>query len=298
MTVREVLNLVTHQLEDHRVENPRLNAELLLANCMNLEREGLYARLQDSITEKEKKEIDQKLQRRVFGEPLQYILGKQEFWSIGFDVDSRVLIPRPETEILVEQALFILSEMSFERKPIALDIGTGSGAVAVSLAKERKDLSVVATDISIEALILARENARRNGVLSQIEFVYGDLFLPIKEKESFDLILSNPPYITRAEIKRLSREVKDYEPAVALDGGEDGLDFYRKIVFEASFYLRKEGWLLLEIGQGQHIKVLEFVEEKGFFKKAGLIRDLSGIERVVKAQKIQSTKSEIRNKLE
>jgi len=286
MTVFEILNWSTDFLRDHRIENPRLNAELILAHSLHLNREKVYIHLQRPLNEKEKEELERLIRRRISGEPLQYILGNQEFWSIDFKVDPRVLIPRPETELLVEQAFLILSETYFQRRPYVLEIGTGSGALAISLAKEVKDIVLVASDISRDALILAKENAKSAGVLDQIEFVNGDLFGPVRLfSETFDLILSNPPYITRSEIKKLAKEVKDYEPIVALDGGEDGLNFYRRISSQAHSYLRKGGWLLLEVGQGQGRKVTEMIEQGGHFNVPKLIKDFSGIERVVRVQK-------------
>ena len=237
------------------------------------------------------------IERRISGEPLQYILGHQEFWSIDFKVDPRVLIPRPETELLVEQALLILSENPLGSTPYALEIGTGSGAVAISLAKEVRNLFLVATDISRDALLLAKENAKSAGVLHQIKFVNGDLFEPFHpfgEREPFDLILSNPPYITFSEIDELPKEVRDYEPVIALNGGEDGFDFYRRIVSQAPFYLRRGGWLLLEVGQGQGEMVLKMMAQEGHFLMSEMIQDLSSIERVVKAKKWEA-KFEARN---
>jgi release factor glutamine methyltransferase len=288
MTVLELLNWSTDYLEHHRIENPRLNAELLLVRSLNLSKEGLYVHLHDQLKEKEQEALERLIKRRISGEPLQYILGHQEFWSIEFKVDPRVLIPRPETELLVEQILFILSEMPLRWTPSVLEIGTGSGAVAISLAKEMKDIFLVATDISRDALLVAKENARSAGVLGRIEFVNGNLFAPFRlfrEGELFDFILSNPPYVDYSEIQRLAREVRDYEPIIALDGGEDGLEIYRSITSKAHFYLRKGGWLLLEVGQGQGEKVSEQIETSGFFLKPQLLPDLSGIGRVVKAQR-------------
>jgi release factor glutamine methyltransferase len=288
MTVLELLNWSTDQLEHDQIENPRLNAELLLARSLNLSREGLYMQLQDQLKEEKKEVFERLIRRRITGEPLQYILGHQEFWSVDFQVDPRVLIPRPETELLVEQSLQILSEISFQRIPSVLEIGTGSGAAAISLAKEMKDIFLVATDISRDALLVAEENARSAGVLGRIEFVNGNLFDPFRlyrEGELFDLILSNPPYVDHSEIQRLSREVRSYEPIIALDGGKGGLEIYQSITSQATFYLKKGGWLLLEVGQGQAQKVAEQIERSGFFLKPQLFPDLSGIERVVKAQR-------------
>jgi release factor glutamine methyltransferase len=288
MTVLDLLNWSTNYLKDHQIENPRLNAELLLARSLSLSREGLYMQLQDQLNEEEKEVYVSLIRRRISGEPLQYILKNQEFWSINLKVDTRALIPRPETELLVEQCLFILSKTPFSQTLSILEIGTGSGAIAIALAKEKKDIFLVATDISRDALGLAKENAESAGVQNQIKFVNGDLFDPFclfKKRGPFDLILSNPPYINRPEIHTLAKDVRDYEPIIALDGGEDGLDFYRRIISQAPFYLREKGWLLLEIGQGQSKKVAEQIERRGVFLKPQILPDLSGIERVVKAQK-------------
>ena len=287
MTVLELLNWMTDHLKDHRVGNPRLQAELLLAHSLGLSREGLYIHFRDKIPDKGRDRLEELVRRRISGEPLQYILGKQAFWSGDFRVDPRVLIPRPETEILVEQAISILSTMPSGRIPSVLEIGTGSGAVAISVAREVKDLLMVATDISREALLLARENAREMGVLRKITFVNGDLFGPFHSREEgpFDLILSNPPYISSPEIEMLPQEIREHEPAVALNGGEDGLDFYREILRQVPSYLRMGGWLLLELGQGQGKRITELFHEKGEFSEPELLKDLSGIERVVKLRK-------------
>jgi release factor glutamine methyltransferase len=288
MTVLEVLNWATDCFRDHGIQNPRLNAELLLACSLNLSREGLYVHLHDPIGEEEKKALEEMINRRLSGEPLQYILGHQEFWSTDLRVDPRVLIPRADTEFLVEQALSILSKISSVKPPTVLEIGTGSGAVAIALSREVRNVFLVATDISRKALRLARQNAKENTVLERIAFIHGDLFSPFRlfeEREPFDLILSNPPYIVRSEIGNLAREVKDFEPIVALDGGEDGFDFHRKIISRCPKYLRRGGWLLLEVGQGQAREVSEMLEKTGRFGPIERIQDLSGIERVLKAQK-------------
>jgi release factor glutamine methyltransferase len=286
MTLFEVLKGSADVLKDHRVENPRLNAELLLAQCLGFSRETLYANLRREIQTEEKKALDELLRRRMAGEPLQYLLGHQEFWSVDLKVDPRVLIPRPETEVLVDQALSILATPS-GRVPRVLDIGTGSGAIVIALTNEFEEIFAVATDISQEALQVAKDNARKVGVGQRIRFVRGDLLHPFRPLTDgvFDLILSNPPYICRSDIEELTREVKDHEPRLALDGGEDGLDFYRRMSRQVPSYLRKGGWLLVEIGQGQGTEISTLFEQSGCFSAPELVRDLSGIERVIKVQK-------------
>ena len=288
MTVLELLNGSTNTLKGYHIENPRLNAELLLAQSLNLTREEFYTHLHDPVKRKEAEALEKLIQRRILGEPLQYILGHQEFWSINFKVDPRVLIPRPETELLVEQSLSILSAKTPKRTPSVLEIGTGSGAIAIALAKEVKNIFLVATDISRDALVLAEENAKSAGVQDQVEFVNGDLFGPFRssrKRKPFDLILSNPPYIRRPEIGSLGKEVRDFEPILALNGGDDGLEFYRSIISQAHLYLRGTGWLLLETGQGQAEMVVKQIQGSGTFLEPQILPDLARIERVVKAQR-------------
>jgi release factor glutamine methyltransferase len=251
---------------------------------MRLSREELYIRLHDQVMEEEIKTLEGLSRRRGSGEPLQYILGHQEFWSIDLKVDPRVLIPRPETERLVEESLSILAKISSKKIPSVLELGTGSGAIAISLAKEVKNIFLVATDLSGDALMVAKENAKQAGVSDKIGFVKGDLLNPFHPGETFDLILSNPPYISDSEIRDLSREVRDHEPLIALNGGKDGLEFYRKLISQAPSYLEKEGWFLLEVGSNQASSVSEMVEAGGGFQRPERVKDLSGIERVVKAQ--------------
>jgi release factor glutamine methyltransferase len=288
MTIVQIINGWADRLKGHEIESPRLNAELMVARALGLTRERLYVELKREVDPKEQAMIESLMERRIQGEPLQYILGHQEFWSIHLKVDPRVLIPRPETELLIEQALYLFSNGPSSGHPRILEIGTGSGAIAISLAIELEDTFIVATDISGRALKLARENASRAGVQRRITFVLGDLFGPFGRrggKGGVDMILSNPPYVARSEMESLADEVKGHEPRVALDGGEDGLDFYRRIFGQAPSCLNDHGWLLLELGQGQGTAVLEMVRQCGAFREPELLRDFSGIERVIKAQK-------------
>lgn len=285
MTVLEALNWATDYLRDHGVENPRLNAELLLAHSMGLNKEGLYIRLRDGLREGEGETLGDLIRRRASGEPLQYILGHQEFWSFDFRVDSRVLIPRPETEHLVEEALSILINISSKKKPSVLELGTGSGAIAISLAREVGNMFLVATDLSGDALMVALENAKQASVSDKIRFVRGDLLHPFRSGELFDLILTNPPYIADSDINGLAGEIKDHEPLSALKGGKDGLDFYRRLIPQVPSCLKREGRLLLEVGSAQAGRVSEMIKDNGHFQKVECVKDLSGMERVVKAQR-------------
>ncbi len=290
MTVLQVLNKWAGRLNAQQVENPRLNAELMVAHGLGLTREKLYQDLHREIAPKEEAIIESLMQRRIQGEPLQYIVGHQEFWSIDLHVDARVLIPRPETELLIEQAVIVLSKAPFKAPLRILEIGTGSGAIAISLARELKNAFMVATDVSNEALRLAKANARGAGVDQRIAFVQGDLFAPFRrvgDKGGVDVVVSNPPYVVRSEIGALAKEVKNHEPLTALDGGEDGLDFYRRIIDQAPAYLNDPGWLLLEMGQGQGASVSRLIRQRGAFQAPELVQDLAGIERVIKAEKLK-----------
>ncbi len=287
MRVVDLLNWSANHLKNHGVDNPRLEAELLLGYCMGMEREKLYIHLNDSIDGDIIERFYTKLERRKKGEPLQYILGQKEFWSINIKLNSKVFIPRPETELLVEEALLISQKAQDRRNLKILEIGTGSGAIVIALAKELRNVSLIATDISWDAISLAKENAMLAGVGEKILFIKCDLFEAIRPLDGgyFDMIISNPPYIKRSDIQRLQKEVRDYEPIQAIDGGEDGLDFYRRIIGQSSLYLRDGGWLLLEMGHGQAGPIMDLIKDNKFFKKIDIIKDLSGIERVLKIKK-------------
>jgi release factor glutamine methyltransferase len=222
------------------------------------------------------------LKRRIRGEPLQYILGETEFMGLEFRVASHVLIPRPETEILVETALRIVHSSKFRVQSI-LDLGTGSGCIAISLAKYLPDTNITATDISESAIEIAKQNAIKNNV--KINFLHSDLFNNDELRTAdYELIVSNPPYVPTDELAGLQPEI-NYEPKIALDGGRDGMDFYRQIITRAPGCLKKEGFLILEIGYNQYEPV------RGLFKKSGsleiteVVKDYSGIDRVIVTKK-------------
>ncbi|MFH0771829.1 MAG: peptide chain release factor N(5)-glutamine methyltransferase [Candidatus Omnitrophota bacterium] len=224
------------------------------------------------------------------GMPVQYITRESEFMGLKFRVDSNVLIPRPETEVLVEQVLKLMEKIGKESKHI-LDIGTGSGAIAVSLTKCDPLCKIIASDISEEALGLARSNAVLNGVEDRVRFILADLFLGIPENERFDLIISNPPYIPSDSYEALPLEVK-CEPKLALDGGPNGLAFYRRIIPESVIWLKPEGYLVLEVGFGQAGAVERLIENTGLYRDKKIIKDYNGIDRVVIARR-QSTELRI-----
>ena len=288
-TIRELLKVTTDYLQKKNIDSPRLTAEILLAHCLNINRIDLYLDLDRPLNEKEVSAYRDVIRRRISREPLEYITGTQEFWSLEFLVSDKVLIPRPETEILVEQALDLCNRSSFKDSPRILDLGTGSGAVAVSLAKEIPYARIWATDISQEAIDLAGLNAQRHGVVDRIDFGQGDLLQPFVGRGiSFDIIVSNPPYVASEEYEGLAPEVRDHEPRIALDGREGGLYYIEEIIETSPSFLLPAGWLLLEMAPGQTEKALELIGAIKAFGEKARIKDYSRRYRVVKAQKVDS----------
>jgi len=256
-------------------------AELVLTHVLNCNRMSLHLNKDINLDGDKSRLLSSILKRRISGEPVQYILGETEFMGLKFKVDKRALIPRPETEILVEQALEQLKQMGIV-SPKILDLGTGSGCIAVAIAKNLSRADVWASDISTAALQLAKENAILNNV--EIKFIKSDIFDALKFKNhKFDLIISNPPYVSSGEFHSLAKEIF-FEPQLALKAGRDGLDFYRSIIPQAARYLRDNGLLMLEVGAGQAYFVKEMLEKKGF-EHLSLIRDYNDIERIVMAKK-------------
>jgi release factor glutamine methyltransferase len=278
-TVLKVIQWTNEHFQKKGLDNPRLEAEVLLAHLLGIDRMGLYLNYDRPLKEEERTAYREMIQRRMAGEPIAYIVGSKEFWSLSFAVSPECLIPRPQTEHLVEEAVRI--GKGLEPPLRVLEIGYGCGAVAIALARELDQAQIVATDISPGACSLAQENAEAHGVKGRIRFVLGDLF-PIGEKP-FGLICSNPPYIPTKEVLSLAPEVRDYEPLNALDGGEDGLRFFRQIAQGAPAFLVAGGWLLLEMGQGQAPQVVAILQEHGF-KHIDLIPDYAGVKRVIRAE--------------
>jgi release factor glutamine methyltransferase len=274
-TVLKILQWTEGYLKDRGIDGGRLDAQLLLGEVLGLDRVGLYLHFERPLEEGELAAFREMVRRRVRREPVQYILEKAEFWSLPLRVTPAVLIPRGDTEVLVEEAL---------RRGVAksiLDVGTGSGAIALALASELPDARVEGIDLSLEALALAEENARRHNLQERVAFRAGDLRdLP---QRSWDLIVSNPPYIPAEDIGALMPEVRDFEPRLALDGGRDGLDAYRLLASQAPSRLNLGGWILVEVGIGQAEAVSElFLQSRlsNLFTRA----DYAGVARVVGGQ--------------
>lgn len=231
--IKDLLKVTADYLKEKEVDSPRLTAEILLSHQLNTDRVNLYMNFDKPLTEKEISGYRSLIKRRLRHEPIQYITGSQEFWSLDFMVDPQVIIPRPESELLVEQAINRVGAnfAPQNQSPKILDLGRGSGALAISVAKEVPQARFWATDLSAAALSLARSNAEKHGVSERIQFMRGDLWDPIINLDiTFDIIISNPPYITSEEYNDLAPEVRDYEPRLALDGHEGGMYFIEKII--------------------------------------------------------------------
>ena len=268
------------------IDSARLDAELLLGCALGMSREELIVAARRKLSVAESDRYEDLLRRRLNREPLAYITGQQEFWSLGFLVSGDVLVPRPETETLVVRALKHWATINNRGAPRILELGTGSGAIAVALASELPQAEIVATEIAPAALQIARRNASRNGVSNAMRFLQGDLFTALDQEleKDFDLILSNPPYIPRGEIAHLEAEVSRWEPRAALDGGVDGLDFYRRIIEEAPGYLRQGGAVAVEISAAIGSLVLALFRNNPAYEDTGVHQDYSGRDRVLIAR--------------
>ena len=274
MTVRALIREGETLLAQKQVLSPKLDSEYLLAEALHVPRLNLLLSPMDEVSEEAEKHYRSLLARRANHEPLQYLLGTEDFYGLTFRVTPHVLIPRADTEALCEKALEVLPENGR-----VLDLCTGSGALATAIAHNRKDTRVFASDLSTDALLIARENAARNH--ADVTFYQGDLFEPLTGL-IFDLIVSNPPYISGEDMQSLQPEVKQ-EPQMALYGGEDGLDFYRRIVEKAPQYLSENGWLCFEIGDTQAKDVISLMQQD--FEEIACFQDLSGLDRVVRGRR-------------
>ena len=277
LTIGEIINKTKQYLAKYEVLSPRLDAEILLCHVLKKDRLYLYVHFDQPLQNTELDKLREYVLRRAKGEPVAYIIGVKNFLNLEFDIDKNVLIPRPETELLVECAINIFKE----KKTILLDMGTGSGAIILSILYNCPQMSGLAIDISQVALQVAKKNAEKFSLANRVEFLNCDVrdFPEIEGQKKFPLIVANPPYISASEMKELAREVK-LEPAIALDGGADGLDFYRNIVGNIKKILTFDGLLLLEIGCQQAKAVTAMVMEAGFTKH-GILKDYAGLDRIV-----------------
>ena len=284
MTVLEAIQKSADFLAKKGVESPRLQTELLLAYLLKMPRMNLYLNFERILTPVETDVLRELVKRRGRREPLQYITGSTSFCGLEMAVNRHALVPRPETELLAEEGWKFLNwegrrvgdpnsgtaarQPSQNEFPAALDLGTGTGCIAIALAVKCPNAKITATDISMDALALAKENAARNGVPERIVFLQGDGFAAFAADARFDLIISNPPYIPSAEIATLQPEVRDFDPCAALDGGVDGLDFYRRFSAQAKPFLKPDGKIMLEFGDGQAEAIRKIFEAEKWIVEA------------------------------
>lgn len=282
MTIREAWLQASSFLRDRGAEDGEASAEWLLQHLLGLNRSEFFMRWNEAFPEERRERWNRMLERRARKEPVQYITGEQEFYGLPFRVTPAVLIPRPETELLVEKVIEAGRRLWPDGSPLVADIGCGSGAISVTIAVKCSSWNMTATDISAEAIEVARGNARSNGVGERVTFFRGDLLEAyIREQLAIDILVSNPPYIESGDIPHLQPEVGLHEPLLALDGGADGLMFYRRILEQVDRLRIPPAVIGFELGQGQAREVAGLIRDRGYWDELVIVPDLSGIERHV-----------------
>jgi release factor glutamine methyltransferase len=281
-TIGRLLEWTTQFLARKGAESPRLDAQLLLSHALGCTRTQLYTRYEELASEEGRQKFRELVQQRVQGRPVFYLVGRREFYSLEFEVSPAVLIPRPDTETLVGECLRLAREVA---APRILDVGTGSGCVAVTVARHHKGAQVTAVDLSPEALAVAARNAARHGVSERVRFLEGDLFAPLPPGEPFDCIVSNPPYVPRGEIAGLAPDVRDHEPHLALDGGPDGFAVFDRLVAGAPAWLKPGGYLLLEINSTREGPARARLGGHAGYELDRTIHDRAGQPRVLRARR-------------
>lgn len=283
MTVREIIHQTTRRLAAAGIPTARLDAEVLLAFCLGGERSDFIKNPERRPGDEQLAGYERLVARRLRFEPVAYITGVKDFWSFTLEVNPDVLIPRPDTEVIVEEAL-APGRMTAADRPRILDIGTGSGAIALALAKEMPRARITATDISPAALAVAQKNARRLGLGNAITFLASDLFERIRG--TFHMIVSNPPYIGASEYETLEDGVRNFEPELALRAGQTGVEFYEKLIYQARDRLEENGWLLLEIGAKQKESVQAMLAANaGYYDRIEVRTDYAGLPRVISGRR-------------
>ncbi|SFS34890.1 peptide chain release factor N(5)-glutamine methyltransferase [Marininema halotolerans] len=282
-TLKEVWHQAGQRLINAGCEGGTFEAEVMLRTLLGWERSQFFLQLATIFPESLEQKLDGWIHARIEGVPLQHLTGQQEFYGRSFVVSPHVLIPRPDTEILVESILHQADSLSKRNSPLHfVDVGTGSGILAITLAAECPEWKVTAIDCSAEALMVAKINAERHGVGDRIQFLQGEWLMPLQaSQQKVDMVVSNPPYIPSIEVEKLDGEVKDYEPRLALDGGEDGLNPYRILLQQIPQILRRPGYVAFEIGWDQGVAVTELVNALSCVKNTKVIPDLAGRDRVV-----------------
>jgi release factor glutamine methyltransferase len=281
-SVRELMKVSIDLLQKKGFEEARLNVELLLSHALKCQRIQLYTSFDKPLSREEIKEFRRLLERRLNREPLQYIVGSAGFMGLQFRVDKRVFIPRPETETLVEQVMLLCNQLPEGKTVSVLEVGTGSGNIAVSLAKYVRRVHVTTIDSSKEALEVAELNAKVHEVAERIDFSVLDLYEPIDQilLKRFDILVSNPPYVSNDDFENLQLEIRKYEPRSATTDGKDGLEFYRRLIEEAPYVLSDGGWIAVEVGFGQAERVTSMMQDSGLYNLS-TVQDLQSIPRVV-----------------
>lgn len=288
-TPLKLISWTTDYFHNHGVEEARLDAELLLAHVLGVDRIMLYAGFERVVTPGELARYRAMVKDRAAGRPAKYIIGRAEFHSLPFAVDERVLVPRPETEILVERALAVLEEQARGEFQLVVEIGTGSGAVAISIAANFAEANLIATDVSPAALDVARANAEANNVASRIEFLCGDLFEPLATlglEGRVDVVVSNPPYVSEREWDKLPREIRSFEPRLALVAGPGGTEIHLRLIAEAPQYLRQGGALLLEMDASQKDALSAAAQASGAYADAEFYQDYARLSRVAAMRRL------------
>ena len=288
-TIQRLLNWITTYFTEHDVNSPRLSAELLLSHVLGMKRIDLYTQFEKVVDTDHLNKLHGLVKRCAAQEPLAYLIGKTEFYSLDIEVTPDCKIPRPETELLNEKAIDFLRTR--RGKQFVCDLCTGSGCIAVAIAKNCQDSHIIATDICDSALAVAAENVANHNVRERVTLLCGDLFAPIIEgldNTEFDLIVCNPPYVSSAEYEILEKNVRDYEPRHALYAGTDGLDIYRRIAEEVDAFLKPDAALMLEIGYAQGRAVRELLEQTGVFSEIKIEKDHQNNDRVVIAKRLSA----------
>ena len=284
-TVQRILQWASGYLKDRGIDSPRSAAEIMLAHALGTDRIHLYMYPDKPLKKTELAVFKDYIRRRIRREPVAYIVGRKGFWSLELGVTPAVLIPRPETECLVEAALAVLAGRAIVPAARILDLGTGAGAIVLALASEAGAHCFFASDVSPEAVAVARRNAAAAGLSERVHFFVGDWFSAVRPDPVFDLIVSNPPYVARGDMAGLQPEIVRYEPKLALDGDEDGLRSYRAIVGAAHLHLKPGGTLMLEIGHDQREAVQSMAAQTGVYDGWGCQRDYGGHDRVMTMKK-------------
>ena len=285
-TIQKLLNWITEYFTGKAIDAPRLSAELLLSHVLAMKRIELYTQFDKTVSQEQLDSLHDLVKRTTKYEPLRYLIGKTEFYSIELNVTADCLIPRPETELLVERAIELLRTRT--ARQFVCDLCTGSGCIAVAIAKNCPDVTVIATDISDAALTVAAGNIDKHQLNDQIELLCGDLFDPLTSRQDidkFDLIVCNPPYVSTAEFETLDRNVKDYEPKLALLAGDDGLDFYRPICQKVESFLKPGAALMFEISPTLAQPVSQLLENTGCFSEITIEKDFNNNDRIATAMK-------------